>query len=312
MRSTPSLVRTFILSLALTAWLGSLAYGTEKQNTPAPEESEDELVFRIIPVAEITTRGFLVMKGGGCKKRRLAVYGFLVQHPGRGNILIDLGYPEVTAEDPGEFPGFPISWVMDIRMNKEDHIAQKIGKLGLDPEDVNLLLFTHLHNDHIGDIRLFPSTEILVHGKEWAYANEQGRRHGFRPDYLESLDPATFEFPESNPYGPFETSLDILEDGTIIAVPTPGHTKGHVSYFINTGNRSFFITGDTAMVKENFERPVRKGWLTHMIVEADRKKQKDSLDRIHSLYKTRKDLIIIPGHDAAVMEDDRLKGYVVE
>ena len=73
-----------------------------------------------------------------------------------------------------------------------------------------------------------------------------------------------------------------------------------------------FLTEDTAWLEENFTQPVRKGWLTHMIVEADREKQKDSLERIHSLYETRPDLILIPGHDAAILKDDRLKEYVVE
>jgi glyoxylase-like metal-dependent hydrolase (beta-lactamase superfamily II) len=268
--------------------------------------------FKILPIARIDARDFLVRKGGSLKKRRLAAYAYLVRHPVHGNILIDLGYPEVTAEDPAEYPGFPAYVLMKIHMKKEDHVAEKIGRLGLRPEDIDLVLFTHLHIDHMGDIRCFPSSRILVHQKEWEEALEKGRSHGFRPDYLQGLSPEFFSFPENSPCGPFDRSLDILGDGSIVAVPTPGHTGGHVSYFIHTGDRSFFLTGDAAWVKENYELPVRKGWLAHTFVEADKAAQKDSLARIHRLSQDRKDLWIVPGHDGAVLTDETLKPYLLE
>jgi glyoxylase-like metal-dependent hydrolase (beta-lactamase superfamily II) len=201
---------------------------------------------------------------------------------------------------------------MNITMKREDHIAAKIRALGVRPDNVALVLFTHLHNDHMGDIREFSSSRILIHTREWESALKKGRSHGFRPDYLSSLAPETFELPASAPYGPFDSSLDVLEDGTIIAVPTPGHTAGHVSYFVHTGEESFFLTGDTAWVEENYVLPARKGLLAHMLLEADRKAQKDSLARIHYLYTIQRDLIFISGHDGKVIEDPRLRRFVVQ
>jgi len=312
MLHTPNIVRSVSFLLALTCFPAeAVADGQKSREETTPPGKADSIVFSILPVARIESREFLVRKGGGLRKRSLAVYCFLIQHPEKGNILIDLGYPEITAEKPGEFPGFPVSWLMDIQMKREDHVAEKIKKAGIRPEDVNLILFTHLHNDHMGDIRLFRSSRILVHAVEWKEAMERGRRHGFRPDYLETVSPLTFHFPEASPYGPFDRSLDILGDGSIVAVPTPGHTIGHVSYFINTEDQRFFLTGDTAWVEENVQGPARKGWLAHMFVEADRKAQKDSLHRIHKLYQDRKDLLIIPGHDARILNDERFKPYIL-
>ncbi len=313
MSKASNILRPLFFLLALILFPAEVLTSAEKSREEVASRGEAEAIaFRILPVARIQAREFFVRKGGGLWKRSLAAYSFLIQHPEKGNVLIDLGYPEVSAEKPGAYPGFPVSWLMDIQMEREDHVAEKIQKAGIGPDDVNLILFTHLHNDHMGDIRLFKSSRILVHKKEWEAAMEQGRRHGFRPDYLEALTPALFEFPETSPYGPFDRSLDIFGDGSIIAVPTPGHTKGHVSYFINTGIRRFFLTGDTAWVEDNFQRPARKGWLTHMVVEDDRKAQRDSLNRIHELYREQKDLVIIPGHDARTAEDERLKPYLLD
>ena len=86
---------------------------------------------------------------------------------------------------------------------------------------------------------------------------------------------------------------------------------GHVSYFIHTGGPSFFLTGDAAWVEENYRIPVRKGWLPHHLVEADREAQKGSLERIHRLYRSEKDLLIVPCHDGKVLTDERLAPYIL-
>jgi len=272
----------------------------------------DRIDVRIIPVARIAAWDFLVRKGGGVSRRELAAYVYLLRHPVHGNILIDLGYPEVTAEDPAAYPGFPVHVLMKIRMNKEDHVARRIGRLGLGPEDIRLILFTHLHVDHMGDIRAFPSSRMLVHQKEWEAALQGGRSRGYRSDYLQGLSPQTFSFPEDTPYGPFERSLDVLGDGSVIAVSTPGHTVGHVSYFVHTGHRTFFLAGDAAWVEENYREPTRKGWFAHTFVDADRRAQKDTLLRIHTLYREWPDVLMVPGHDGGVLTDESLMPYVLE
>jgi len=276
------------------------------------ESRAGHLDFWIIPVARISSWDYMVRKGGSLNRRQLGAYAYLVRHPVRGNILIDLGYPEVTAENPGEYPGFPASWLMKIRMGKQDHVAEKIGRLGLRPEDIALVLLTHLHVDHMGDIRAFPSSRLLVHRAEWEEALRKGPSAGFRPDYLQGLSPETFVFPENAPYGPFDRSLDILGDGSVVAVPTPGHTGGHVSYFIHTGDRSFFLTGDAAWVAENYQQPARKGWMAHTFVESDKQAQQDTLDRLHRLYLDRGGLLMVPGHDGAVLADEALRPYVLQ
>jgi len=282
---------------------------TEGRNTVY--QGAERLDFRIVPIARISSWDFHTRKGGSTNRRELGAYCYLIRHPVHGNILIDLGYPAVTAEDPGQYPGFPASALMKIRMELDGQISGRLGGLGLEPGEIDLILFTHLHVDHMGDIRSFPGSRLLVHETEWDAARALGRSHGYRPDYLEGLSPETFTFPPDSPYGPFERSLDILGDGSILAVPTPGHTPGHVSYFIHTGGPSFFLTGDTAWVEENYRIPVRKGFFPHHLVEADRKAQADSLDRIHRLYRERGDLLFVPCHDGKVLTDERLAPYLL-
>ncbi len=267
--------------------------------------------FHIIPVARIASREILVRRRGSFRRKELAVYCYLVRHPSKGNVLIDTGYPALTAIDPTRYPGFPASSLMKISMQQGDEVSTKIQKLGIQPKDIATVLCTHLHVDHMGDIKAFSSSKILVHAQEWDAAHRKGRRHGFRPDYLTSIVPETFVFDPSTPFGPFESSRDILGDGTIIAVPTPGHTPGHVSYLVDTGDRSFFITGDAAWVEENYRTPCRKGLLAHFLVEHNRTAQRDSLERIHTLYTNRKDIYFLAGHDSRILSHAHLAPYLV-
>src|SRR5439155_1313058 len=59
-------------------------------------------------------------------------------------------------------------------------------------------------------------------------------------------------------YEGFDKSQDVLGDGSIVAVPTPGHTSGATSYFVNSGDgHRWFFVGDAAWVKEGFAAPAR-------------------------------------------------------
>jgi len=282
-------------------------HGSRSRQAQAPPPP----AFYIIPVARISSRDLLVRKGGSLRRKELGVYCYLLRHPSQGTILIDTGYPALTASDPSRYPGFPASMLMKITMARGDEVSGKIQRIGIRPEDVSMVLFTHLHVDHMGDTQAFSSARILVHSKEWDTAFKKGRRHGFRPDFLAPIVPETFDFPARPAYGPFETSIDVLGDGSIVAVPTPGHTAGHVSYMVQAGEKSFFLTGDAAWVEENYTVPSRKGLFAHLLVEEDRGAQRDSLARVHSLYKSRPDVCFLSGHDGRLLNDPRLAPHIV-
>jgi glyoxylase-like metal-dependent hydrolase (beta-lactamase superfamily II) len=72
-----------------------------------------------------------------------------------------------------------------------------------------------------------------------------GRLRGYLPNrWPDWFAPRSIAFaPE--PFGPFDRSQRVTSDGSVVIVPTPGHTPGHVSVVVVAGDVRYFLAGDT-------------------------------------------------------------------
>jgi N-acyl homoserine lactone hydrolase len=59
----------------------------------------------------------------------------------------------------------------------------------------------------------------------------------FAPRLVDFLD---------RPYGPFAHSLTLTQGGDVVLVPTPGHTRGHLSVVVQETDRAVVLAGDTS------------------------------------------------------------------
>ena len=71
---------------------------------------------------------------------------FLIQHD-RGNVLFDLGAHPDLAHDPRARLGAAAD-DFDVRLNPEDDIIPQLAKVGVAPEDIDIVVLSHLHYDH--------------------------------------------------------------------------------------------------------------------------------------------------------------------
>jgi len=65
------------------------------------------------------------------------------------------------------------------------------------------------------------------------------------------------DFDKGHALPPFERVLDLLGDGSIWAISTPGHSPNHVSYLVNAQSGPVLITGDTCAYHAQFEHRIR-------------------------------------------------------
>src|SRR5258708_9520414 len=59
---------------------------------------------------------------------------------------------------------------MEIRMSAEDAIVLRLAALGVRPDDVTIVVNSHLHFDHAGNNRAFPNATFIVQAEHFAYA----------------------------------------------------------------------------------------------------------------------------------------------
>ncbi|MBL8130814.1 MAG: MBL fold metallo-hydrolase [Anaerolineae bacterium] len=176
----------------------------------------------------------------------------LVQHGGR-NILIDAGYGEKVPEKQRGY------LFMD---RSTGGVRGALARLNLTPDDIDLVIDTHLHSDHSSGntvygeggaiLPMYPNAEYVVQAREYYDATHPNERT--RATYL------------AENYVPLYESgqLRLLEGDTdlgpgIRGVVTPGHTPGHMSVILESGGQFAMFTCDLSSYAIHFER---LGWMT--------------------------------------------------
>lgn len=161
-------------------------------------------------------------------------YGsFLIRSNGK-NMLVDTGL--------GESPGS-----RDLEQPPSLLVAMEAA--GFAPEDIDLVLFTHLHWDHTGwntrgadgHWRLtFPNARYVAQQNEFDYWTSPGDKPSNGPDYDRVLAPIIAADRLDLVTGEYAPTREV------VAVPTPGHTPGHVSFGVLSGGQRAYILGDAA------------------------------------------------------------------
>jgi len=147
---------------------------------------------------------------------RLPVPAYLIENESE-RILVDTGlHPEAATDAEaryGEGTGLG-----HFGLEQEEGLAAQI-----DLGTVTRLVLTHLHFDHAGGLALIPdSVPVILQRAEWEAAHDRGgvEHNFFQPaDYAEAPSNLTL----------VDGDHDLLGDGSITLLSTPGHTTGHQS-----------------------------------------------------------------------------------
>jgi glyoxylase-like metal-dependent hydrolase (beta-lactamase superfamily II) len=164
---------------------------------------------------------------------------FLVEHP-RGRLLWDTGMNPVVRTDPLGHWGGAAKRAMVPELPPGEDVVARLAALGVRPEDVDVVVNSHLHNDHCGMNTYFARSRVLVRERELAHARElmDVPSSGFiRGDFF-----GDGEFFEVFDY---EDTFDVFGDGSVTLLSTVGHTPGHqcLQLTFPSGTR-FVLSGD--------------------------------------------------------------------
>ncbi len=250
---------------------------------------------------------FMAMDGGKLKTvramfgsrehwARLPIPAFVIEHPGAGLILVDTGFHPSVAVDPKQNLGPLLGRLYKdtIEMEPEQALPAQLRKRGIDPDEIALVIMTHLHIDHASAVSEFPKPPYVLGEGEWAAFNKRGMTQGYVHKHVEhaiDLREVPYASSEVNSYATFGRSFDLFGDGSVRLVSTPGHTLGHQSLILRLKDREALLTGDAAYTLEVLDHE-RRGW-----VMADEHKWRRSLREIQLYQREHPDALIVPGHD---------------
>jgi glyoxylase-like metal-dependent hydrolase (beta-lactamase superfamily II) len=209
---------------------------------------------------------------------RFPVPAYLVETE-RERILIDTGlHPSAVASPEGYYER-PEAGLFELEL--EADIAAQV-----DVSTLTRVVLTHLHFDHAGALALLPSSvPVVLQRREWEGAHDTAtvRRNFFYPRDYQLLEDRDLMLVDGD--------HDLLGDGSLTLLLTPGHTPGHQSVMVG-------------------ERLVLGADVAHFSVTLDDKRfpsfaddfsaQARSADRLRELREDA-GVTVLPGHDPDVL-----------
>ena len=213
---------------------------------PAPLESIDvgDIKVTYLPDGDATLSAQTVFPAGNDElwnahrelfdddgKLLLTLGGFLVE-TGDQKVVVDLGFGDMTV------PFDPVDGVF-----RGGELLSSLRRAGVEPSDVDVVFYTHMHLDHVGwtaadGTLTFPNARHLVGEGEfefWQGIDDPGLAAvGPNPDAVQA---------------PLLNRIESVADGATIApgvnvLASPGHTPGHCSPVISSGQSRAIILGD--------------------------------------------------------------------
>ena len=156
--------------------------------------------------------------------------GFLLQTSKR-NVLVDTGISEKFIVDGKAWGGFAAE-------AGSSYVLKALAETGVAPEDIDTVIFTHLHNDHAGNLAPFRGARLIFQKEEWRTLLDPLPVMQVRKDY----DPSIIDQLRGMNYLLVEGDLE-LADG-IKLYKTPGHTPGSQSIAVQTEKGLRVLVGD--------------------------------------------------------------------
>jgi N-acyl homoserine lactone hydrolase len=231
-----------------------------------------------------------------------AISSLVIQHP-RGVLVIDPAFGRQIGSDLRQAPlwfrlafGGPAS---------KRPIITLLEEAGIAPTSVRWVALTHAHWDHAGGLRDLPISRVFLSQAEWDQVQTFSGRVD-RGAITRHFEIAAWRFTpfalDGGARDGFESSHDLFGDGSVVALPLPGHTPGSVGYLIQGKGHRWLYIGDASWTMEGITRPARKMLIASLTVDLDREKAAQTLGLLHAVQQSRPDITVVPSHDLSMLE----------
>jgi N-acyl homoserine lactone hydrolase len=179
--------------------------------------------------------------------------------------------------------------------------SQQLRDRGIAAGDVGLVVMTHLHVDHTSAMRELPAAEFVCDAREWRAAT--GRRAvlgGYVGHHLPGQ--ARMRLVDidrtGEPHGPFPRTVDLLGDGSIRLLSTPGHTPGHLSVLLRRASDGpLLVVGDAAYTRRSIDEQLLPAF------SADAALYRRSLEQLAAYAREEPAATLVPTHDPDAWRD---------
>jgi len=238
---------------------------------------------------------------------RLPINAYVVEHAD-GLVLFDTGQDRAVVEDPDYWPDrvtrFFMRHIFRFHIDPEDTLSRQLELAGYSAGDVIKVVISHLHADHVGGIREIPDANLIVSREAWEHmmGPHPEREMVLRQDIeLPGAKWQQITFPPTgdSSLAPFTHAYDLMGDGSMMLLPTPGHLPGSMSMLVRRDDAPpLFFVGDLCYSEDMLMRDQIPG-------TGDKKQLRATYAKVRALKEKMPELVILPAHDP--LAADRLR-----
>jgi glyoxylase-like metal-dependent hydrolase (beta-lactamase superfamily II) len=144
-------------------------------------------------------------------------------------------------------------------------LLQGLGAAGLGPEDIDLIVLTHAHYDHLGGNTdaegkvLFENARWIMSATEWHFWMDGEAERAWPADVFPELKAMTIGIAQQN-LGPLKDRVRLVQGQEEIipgleVISTPGHTPGHLAVVVSSNGEKLFCLGDICLHEGHMREP---------------------------------------------------------
>lgn len=205
-----------------------------------------------------------IFKGSAEKIINFHAGVFLIKHKEQGYILYDTGYSMEILKNTPKY--FLYRFANPITLKKEDIIDYQLEQSDISKDEIKYIIISHLHPDHIGGLKLFPKSKIIL--TQNCYDDFKKKKDSLL--IFKELLPNDFEerlmiikdFKENNLFS-YQKSFDLFNDESMFIVSVDGHTRGQACIYFP--DKNLFIAADVSWGIDFLSLTEKMKWLPKKI-----------------------------------------------
>jgi N-acyl homoserine lactone hydrolase len=177
--------------------------------------------------------------------------------------------------------GSRLAGLFRIGFHPGKEVSARLEAIDRDPRKIDLVINSHFYFDHVGGNALIPNATMLVQRREWEAGLDPdiAARHGYNPR----------DFDLGHNLRLLDGEHDVFGDGSVVCLPTHGHTPGHQSLRLRLYRGEIVLAADACY----FCRTLRERRLPRYM--HDRNRTLASLDGLEALERSGARIFF--GHD---------------
>jgi glyoxylase-like metal-dependent hydrolase (beta-lactamase superfamily II) len=224
---------------------------------------------------------------------------YVIEHRD-GLVLFDTGQDRASTTDRRYYPagvtGLVYRRLSEFDIGPEQTLPALLAAAGYGIDDVRTTVLSHLHQDHVGGVPELTKSEVVVAEQEWRCLEApKPERLGLLPRHITvpGVDwrPVGFDPTAEGDLAPFTAAHDLFGDGSLILLPTPGHTPGSVSLLVRRpGRPPLLLVGDLTFSVDHLDREQLPGI-------GERAPLLETTRKVNDLRRRHPDLVVLPAHD---------------